>query len=242
MKQRTSTLWLLLVVMPLLMGLGSINIRSGCNGDKSTGSSVYVDTPNGAGGLPGNDTASCGGPGQCSCTSAGYGFCGVCPTHPSNMCTYCPAGSYCPADPCSPLCPSMSLASCPAGYPVNCGNGECCSEEFPVCCYDGICATDELGCGHDDGDSGGGSYDCSVSNPQVTCSQLGNGTCGSCTNVKLCAGPAGSVCGFYRLSDSTVFGADCGPKNGCPGPSCSVSGWQACTTTAFNELRAHCGC
>ena len=205
-----------LVCAPLLMGIGSIDIRIACNGEnQSYESSVYIDPDDGAGGVPGSFT-SCGGPGQCPCADTNPGFgdyklCGYCPTHELE-CSYCGPGTWCPIDPCGTSCPGES---CPAGYPINCDNGECCPDDFPVCCGNGRCATNVLGCREDfdDDDS------CSLNNPTVSCTTQ---YFGSKCAVRTCSSAA--TCQFFAASDhSATFGTECGGQPACVGAAAQAA-------------------
>jgi hypothetical protein len=111
---------------------------------------------------------------------------------------------------------------CPAGFNFACGDGSCDSNSF--CHGAGLYGANNPSGGT--GGSGSGNFDCSASNPQVTCTTLG--TCKSCT-LFTCGGPNGSACAFYKASDGQLFGNTC---------NASLS----CEMSAATAAQQHCGC
>jgi hypothetical protein len=128
------------IVLPLLVAGGCINNEDAPPNWTYSVCIDYCGAPTGQ--LAGNDTTCGPQPGQCSCTLGTGLFCGQCTTN--DLCVYCPSGSLCPSDPCSPTCtwpsqpsqpPSSPPASPqPAGCTVDCGNGRCCWTGYPICC------------------------------------------------------------------------------------------------------------
>jgi hypothetical protein len=84
--------------------------------------------------------SSCSGCDICTGTDGNcYGPCGGnyhCTTNPGNQhCGKANGGVYCCDGP--PVCSSGSSASCPSGYPIDCGSYCCAAGAY--CCVGGCC-------------------------------------------------------------------------------------------------------
>lgn len=162
---------------------------------------------------------------ECPAPDPDSAFCGICTE--TSLCAYCETVYTCPADPCGDSCGRpRDAGSCPSDAPVGCGNGYCCPRSHPICCPGGgWCGTSSAACAMPSEDTGGGAFDCSPGNPQVSCTAACSGR--ACS-VSSCGGPSGSGCSFYRASDGTLFR-----------PSCSTGD---CLTNAANAALRYCGC
>ncbi len=134
-------------------GSGSGSLSGGSDGGQSGGQ------------LAGQNTACGTLAGQCGCTLGPDLFCGQCASAAvSQQCAYCPSGTVCSPDPCTPGC-TVPLSSPPQPMPVSCvsdcGGGRCCPGDYPVCCsntnYCGVSAAACSGAGTLPSSSNGGS-------------------------------------------------------------------------------------
>lgn len=179
----------------------------------------------------------CGeGEGRCPCMHEnGSRYCGRCLSDTVLPCKYCQPQYDCPANPCSGQCitpPDL----CPAGAPIDCGNGSCCPTDYPACCADQAwcgksltgCPTkspddhpgDGPGCGAPPGGCGSMGYG-------FFSASAGDGCCASAGCVDACADDCGTS--WYEV-DGRLFGP------------CDVSdaGYQSCLNDAVAAANAAC--